>query len=88
MEWTMFYLFVALKVPILLLGWLVWWAVHSEPEPEPVAAPASDDGDWRPPHPHKPLPRSPRRGPHGEPAPASPARMRAPAPPGRRPLRR
>ena len=30
------------------------------------------------PHPRSPLPRHPRRGPHGSPSPSSPARMRTP----------
>ena len=30
--WTMLYLFVALKLPILAAGWLIWWAVRQEPE--------------------------------------------------------
>src|SRR3954471_12004897 len=34
--WTMLYLFIFLKLPIAGLGWIVWWAVHSEPETEPV----------------------------------------------------
>ncbi len=70
----MVYLFFALKVPILLLGWLVWWAVRSYDEP--VDAP-SDDGGIRPRrHPRPPLPRTPRRGPHGSGAPLPPPRVR------------
>jgi hypothetical protein len=88
MEWTMFYLFIALKIPILLLGWLVWWAVHSEPDEVDTPPTDEDDGGWRRPHPRKPLPRSPRRGPHGDPAPASPARVRTPVPRGGRRLLR
>ena len=30
----MLYLFVFLKLPILALGCIVWWAVHQTPEPE------------------------------------------------------
>lgn len=76
--WTMFYLFVVLKIPILALAWLVWWAVRSEPDVE--AAEGSDDGGGpvvTPPRRSGPLPRPPRRGPHDEPAPPSPRRVRA-----------
>lgn len=69
----MIYLFFALKVPILLLGWLVWWAVRSQDEP--VDAPG--DGGIRPRrHPRPPLPRAPRRGPHGGGVPLPPPRVR------------
>jgi hypothetical protein len=75
MEWAMLYLFLGLKLPILALCWIVWWAVHQEPEP--ADAPDEDGGSrYERPHPPRPLPRHPRRGPHGEPAPSSPPRVR------------
>lgn len=69
----MLYLFVALKIPVIAACWLIWWAVHQEPEyPED-----SDGGGGRPrPHPAPVLPHAPRRGPHREPAPAAPPRVR------------
>jgi hypothetical protein len=71
----MLYLFVGLKIPILLLGWIVWWAVHQETDTTDV--PEDDGGSkYQRPHPPRPLPRTPRRGPHGEPAPLSPPRVR------------
>jgi len=70
----MFYLFVALKVPILLAGLLIWWAVRQEPELD--EGPAGDGGQRKRPHPRRPLPRTPRRGPHGDPLPAPPPRVR------------
>jgi hypothetical protein len=77
MEWTMFFLFVALKVPLLALCWIVWWAIHAVPEEDELPG---GDGGGRPrprrPHPLRPLPRTPRRGPHGEAAPPSPPRVR------------
>jgi hypothetical protein len=75
MEWTMLYLFVGLKIPIFLLGWLVWWAVHQTPEP---VEPEGEDGGNKRARPHHPpaLPRPPRRGPHGDPAPLPPPRTR------------
>jgi hypothetical protein len=74
MEWTMLYLFVGLKIPILLLGGIVWWAVRQTPEP---VEPENGDGGRRV-RPHAPpkLPRPPRRGPHGERAPLPPPRVR------------
>lgn len=72
----MFYLFVALKVPIGLLAWIVWWAVRDVPEPDPVDDLGEDGPRRRRPHPPGPLPRTPRRGPHGDPAPIPPARVR------------
>jgi hypothetical protein len=70
----MLWLFVALKIPLLTLCWLVWWAIRQEPEPEDAP---NDDGGRRPrPHPHPPLPHAPRRGPHAEQAPPAPPRVR------------
>jgi hypothetical protein len=72
----MLYLFVALKIPILMLFALVWWAVHQEPDPAEDAR----DGGQRAQRPHPPprLPHAPRRGPHGDDALASPPRVRPP----------
>jgi hypothetical protein len=70
----MLYLFLGLKIPLLLLYGLVYWAIKAEPEPED----AGGDGGSRKarPHPAPTLPRTPRRGPHGDPQPAAPARVR------------
>lgn len=74
MTWTFIWMAVILKIPIVAMLWLVWWAVKEEPQPteEP------DDGGGRrePPRPRRPRP--PRRGPHGaESVPRSPQRIRA-----------
>jgi len=69
----MFFLFVALKVPLIALCWLVWWAIRAVPEDEEQPG---DGGTKRRPHPPRPLPRTPRRGPHGDAAPPSPPRVR------------
>jgi hypothetical protein len=76
MGWALFFMFVCLKVPLLALCWLVWWAIHQTDDP---AEDRGDGGTKRSPgpHPRRPLPRTPRRGPHGEPAPPSPPRMRS-----------
>jgi hypothetical protein len=61
--WTIFFLLVVLKVPVLGSLWLVWWASRSKPLPDD----APDDGGshrFRSPDPSRP--RGPRRGgPHG-----------------------
>jgi hypothetical protein len=81
--WTFVWLFLILKIPIVALFLLIRWAVR-EPDPEPE--PRDDGGIGprsRPLHPHHPRSRPggrgpiiPRRGPHAEPKPASPQRMR------------
>jgi hypothetical protein len=64
--WELIWLMVIMKIPILYLCWVVYWAVKAEPRPEEPAtlAAASDDGPptvWR-------TRRRPRRpGPHGHP---------------------
>jgi hypothetical protein len=78
---TFIFLMVFLKLPIFGLFYIVWWAVHSPPEPEPVTG--EDGGPKRPlsprprhPHPRPVLPRNPRRGPHGAPRVPPPPRVR------------
>jgi hypothetical protein len=75
-NWTFLYLMLFLKLPIVALGWIVWWAVHAKPDTE-ADDHGDDGGTKRPRHPRGPLPRHPRRGPHGDPAPASPPRTRS-----------
>jgi hypothetical protein len=76
--WTFIWLVVVLKIPVLALFLLVRWAIGQTPE----TAPEQDGGIGprsRPLHPHHPrarLPRSPRRGPHGDPSRTSPPRIR------------
>jgi hypothetical protein len=72
--WTMFYLFVALKIPILAAIYLVYWAIKQEPDPSEDVR--DDGGASKRPHPVPRLPRSPRRGPHADPAPIAPPRVR------------
>jgi hypothetical protein len=85
--WTFVWLFFILKIPIVALFFLIRWAVR-----EPAEAVPNDDGGGigprsRPLHPHHPRSRPggrgggrgpiiPRRGPHGDPTPASPVRVR------------
>ena len=77
--WTFIWLMFLLKIPIVALFLIVRWAVRATPESAsegkggigPLPRPLP------PHHPRAPLPRLPRRGPHAEPAPSSPARVRA-----------
>lgn len=78
--WTFLWLMLFLKLPIVGLLGLVWWAVRQKP-PETVPVTRDDGGiKPRPRHPHRPgpsrVPRVPRRGPHGGLAAPPPARVR------------
>lgn len=81
MSATFIFLLVILKLPIFALFYIVWWAVKSPPQPEPVID--EDGGSKRPvnprprhPHPRPALPRNPRRGPHAAPRIPPPPRVR------------
>jgi hypothetical protein len=67
---------LALKIPLIGLLCIVWWAIKQEPEDS--SSSQDDDGGIKRQrvHPRKPFPRRPRRGPHGDPAPPPPARVR------------
>jgi hypothetical protein len=77
---TFIFLMLGLKIPIFGLLYIVWYAIKSPPEPEPI----EDDGGTkrplsprpRPRHPRPALPRNPRRGPHGAPQVPAPPRVR------------
>jgi hypothetical protein len=76
MGWTFLYLMVFLKLPILALLGIVWWAARQTPEP----ATSSDDGGTvvrAGPHPRRPFTPRPRRGPHSALAPPPPPRVRS-----------
>jgi hypothetical protein len=75
MGWGFVWLMLVLKIPIAMLLYIVWWAVKQTDE-EPTSGSSGDGGSKVPPHPHGPFPRPPRRGPHGDPAPSSPPRVR------------
>ena len=68
---------VILKIPVIALLALVWWAVSQSTDA------AADDGDPRDPirrdpdHPRPRKPGPPRRGPHADPPPPTPRRVRA-----------
>jgi len=77
MTWGFIWLMFVLKIPILMLFGIVWWAVHKTDEP---AAPPADAMKVRPKRPHPPSrvrrPRRPR-GPHGGAVPLPPPRVRS-----------
>ena len=85
MGWTFLYLMLFLKLPILALLGIVWWAIRQTNDPSPHAG---GDGGLKDPHrvrprdPRRPYlppgPRGPRprRDPHGAPPPAPPPRVR------------
>jgi hypothetical protein len=58
MGWTLFFMIVILKIPMLAAAWLIWYAIK-EPEPEEGLA----DEDRGPRRKTPPPPRWPRRGP-------------------------
>lgn len=73
--WPIFWLFVALKIPLLAALWIIWWALRAEPEEADEVRAGGEHGGG----PHRPrprLPRAPRRGRHEAPDPASPVRVR------------
>jgi hypothetical protein len=76
--WEIVFMLVILKIPIVYLCLVVWWAVRSEPKPLegaalPAALPEDPSGRSRRFRPVRP----PRRGPHGGPARSYPRTARA-----------
>ena len=77
--------FVKLAIASLML-WIPYHYDEAMQAPEQSDSSSEDDGGSKvlpggptDPHPRRPLPHLPRRGPHGEPSPASPPRLRTPA---------
>jgi hypothetical protein len=74
--WGIVWLALIMKIPIVALLYLVWWAIKDPPvEAVDESEGGSPDRDPRP-HPRDRPPHPPRRGPHGPPEPAAPARVR------------
>src|SRR3954453_20460297 len=74
--WAFFWLAVVLKIPIFALLYIVWWAIRqSDVEPEPADEGGGSDRQGHGPRTRPPRP--PRRGPHADPAPRPPKRVRA-----------
>ena len=76
MTWGFVWLMIALKIPLIGLICIVWWAIKQEPDD--ASSSEGDDGGIKRRHPHArgPFRRPPRRGPHGDPAPLPPSRVR------------
>jgi hypothetical protein len=65
--WEFVFMMLVLKIPIVYLGLVVYWAVKDEPDPpEPAVLPAAIEPDPR--KPWRPGWRGPRPGPHGSPS--------------------
>jgi hypothetical protein len=75
MTWGFIWMAVILKIPIVALLWLCWWAIRAEPEPAAGEPSEGGGGTGHSPRPRKPRP--PRRGDHAQPAPQPPPRVRA-----------
>jgi hypothetical protein len=82
MVWEFIFMMVILKIPIIYLCLVVYWAIKAEPKPpEPALLPAAlgepePRGPWRrtrPPHRRRP-------GPHGSPARGYARTSRVPVP--------
>jgi hypothetical protein len=68
MTWELIWMLVILKIPVIYLCLVVWWAVRARPAPlEPALRPATSDIDPKPGWHFLRRPRRPRRGPHGSP---------------------
>jgi hypothetical protein len=69
MTWELIWMLVILKIPVVYLCLVVWWAVRAKPAPlEPALRPVSVDPEPRPGWRFSRVqPRRPRRGPHGAP---------------------
>jgi hypothetical protein len=66
MVWEFVFLMVILKIPVIYLCVVVYWAIKGDRGPaEPAPLLVSPDIDPR--SPWSPKPRRPRRGPHGSP---------------------
>jgi hypothetical protein len=71
------WLMAVLKIPIAALLWLVWWASKAPEAQDEEPARIDRRPVPGPDHPRRPRwPRPPRRGPHAEPMPRAPSRVR------------
>ncbi len=70
MTWELIWMLVILKIPVVYLCLVVWWAIRKEPRPlEPALRPVTIEIDPRPGWRFSRLrPRRPGRGPHGTPS--------------------
>ena len=90
--WVLIFLLGVIKLPLVAL--MLWLPFRSDPPPlDDRSDPSQEDGGSKTlpgggshgrRHPRGPLPRTPRRGPHGTPSPAPPERVRPVTARGRR----
>jgi hypothetical protein len=63
--WLGIFFLLILKIPVVYVAWVVWWAIKAEPD---VGTPGGTEGldgiNWRPWR-RPPSSRPPRGGPHG-----------------------
>jgi len=79
MVWEFIFMMLILKIPIVYLCLVVYWAVKAEPKPpEPALLPAEREPEPRPPWRRPDRPRRPRPGPHGSPVRSFARTSRAP----------
>ena len=64
MLWFTIWFMVILKIPVLYLGYVIWWAVKDPPEAYAVASPEDLGGGGPGWHPRRRR-FGPRSGPHG-----------------------
>ena len=67
MVWEFVFMMVILKIPIVYLCLVVYWAVRAEPKPPEPARLTVDPVDLDPRPRRRPRSRKPRPGPHGSP---------------------
>jgi hypothetical protein len=66
MTWELIWMLLILKIPVVYLCAVVWWAVRAKPAPlEPALKAVSADVDPRPGWSFSRRPRGARPGPHG-----------------------
>jgi hypothetical protein len=62
--WELIFMLVVLKIPLVYVGWVVWWAIRAEPE---IGTEGGTEGvNWKP-WQGTTGPRPRRGGPHGTP---------------------
>ena len=76
MVWEFVFMMLILKIPIVYLCLVVYWAVKAEPKPPEPAQLAAEPFELEPRPPWRPRSRIPRRGPHGSPVRARRAPVR------------
>jgi hypothetical protein len=68
MTWELIWMLVILKIPVIYVCLVVWWAVRAKPAPlEPAIRTVPGELDPRPGWRFVRRPRGPRSGPHGAP---------------------